>query len=120
MAKVKSRLKESGPRHFIRQWRKHRGLTLERLAERVGVTAGALSQLERGEVNYTQPMLEALAEELRTTPGALVSWPPDKAPTSQPAGPRSDLHKLADEVSPDEAARLIQMAHLMLRTGTDG
>lgn len=76
MPKVKPRFKNNEPRHKIRQWRKHRGLTLEQLAERIGVTHGALSQLERGEVNYTQPMLEALADELRCTPGDLVTVDP--------------------------------------------
>lgn len=64
MAKVKSNLKTKRPT-FIRAWRQHRQLTLERLAERIDVTAGALSQLERGDVSYTQPMLEALADAMR-------------------------------------------------------
>lgn len=117
MAKVKSRLKPDGPRHHIRAWRKHRLLTLERLAERIGVTAGALSQIERGDINYTQPMLEALADALQTTPGALVSWPPDKQPgiALKPASP---LHKLADELSDEDTARLMEMAQILLRTGT--
>lgn len=120
MAKVKSRLKQEGPRHFIREWRKHRDLTLEQLAERIEVTAGALSQLERGQVNYTQPMLEALAVELRTTPGALVSWPPEKDLVGAVSGTKTPLHKLADEVSPEDAERVLQMARIMLRTGTSG
>ena len=41
---------------------------LERLAERIDVTAGALSQLERGDTGYTQPMLEALVEALSCEP----------------------------------------------------
>lgn len=72
MAKVRSNPKPQGQRHYIREWRKHRGLTLEQLAERIDVTHGALSQLERGLVNYTQPMLEALAEALNCRAGDLV------------------------------------------------
>lgn len=75
MAKVKSNLKFKR-RTFFRQWRKHKGLTLEVLAERLGVTAGALSQLERGEVNYTQPMLEALADALNCEPADLLMRDP--------------------------------------------
>ena|ERR1700681_302597 len=71
MSKVRSRLK-SEPRHFIKAWRLHRDLTQERLAERVGVTHGALSQLERGLMNYTQPMLEALADALQCEPQDLI------------------------------------------------
>jgi transcriptional regulator with XRE-family HTH domain len=51
-------------------------LTIEQLAERVGVTHGAIGQLERGEVNYTQPMLEAISEALMCEPGDLVSRDP--------------------------------------------
>jgi transcriptional regulator with XRE-family HTH domain len=51
-------------------------LTIEQLAERVGVTHGAIGQLERGEVNYTQPMLEAIADALMCEPGDLVSRDP--------------------------------------------
>lgn len=61
---------------FIRAWRKFRGLTLERLAERVEMTAGNLSQIERGETAYTQNTLEALAEALRCAPADLLMRDP--------------------------------------------
>lgn len=77
MRKVQPRLKARGPRHFIREWRKHRGLTLEQLAERVGLTHGAISQLERGETNYTQPTLEAIADALQCEPADLIMRRPD-------------------------------------------
>ncbi|MDB5651793.1 MAG: hypothetical protein JWL62_3313 [Hyphomicrobiales bacterium] len=56
----------------IRAWRKYRGMTLETVAERVGVTAGSLSQLERGDISYTQPMLEALASVFDCEPHDLL------------------------------------------------
>ena len=80
MGKVRTNFKGGHPRHFIREWRKFRNLTLERLAERIDVTHGALSQLERGGTNYTQPMLEALADALQCTPGDLVTRPPTREP----------------------------------------
>lgn len=72
MGKVKPRFKSGPPRHFIRSWRKYRGYTLEGLAEEVGVTHSAIQQLETGRTNYTQPMLEALAEVLHCTPADLI------------------------------------------------
>lgn len=78
MAKVRTNFKPPKPRHFIRQWRKHRGLTQEQLAEIVGVTHGAISQLERGETGYTQPMLEALAAAMHCGPADLIMRDPSQ------------------------------------------
>lgn len=63
-------------RTFIRQWRQHRGLTLEQLADLVDMTASHLSMLERGQRAYTQETLEAIAEALRTDTASLLSRDP--------------------------------------------
>jgi transcriptional regulator with XRE-family HTH domain len=42
----------------------------------VGVTHGALSQLERGRIKHAQPMLEALAEALRCESADLITRAP--------------------------------------------
>jgi transcriptional regulator with XRE-family HTH domain len=54
---------------YIRAWRKKRKMSLELLATRVGkrvghMTHASLSRIERGLQPYSQPILEALAEEL--------------------------------------------------------
>jgi transcriptional regulator with XRE-family HTH domain len=77
MAKVRPLPKRRAPRHFIKQWRIFRGLTQEQLAERVGVTHGAISQLERGITNYTQEMLESLAFALQCEPADLIMRNPE-------------------------------------------
>jgi transcriptional regulator with XRE-family HTH domain len=64
------------PRHFIRSWRKHRGLTLEQLADRVDTTHASLSRIERGLQPYNQYMLEALADALRCEPADLIMRDP--------------------------------------------
>lgn len=66
------------PPHFIRQWRKHRHLTLEQLAERIGMTHQNLGKIERFQVPYGQHLLEALAEELRATPADIINIDPTK------------------------------------------
>lgn len=71
MAKVKSNLKTKR-KTYVKEWRKHRRLTQEQLAERIEVTAGAISQLEKGKMAYTQPMLEALADALGCQPVDLM------------------------------------------------
>jgi transcriptional regulator with XRE-family HTH domain len=62
--------------HFIRQWRHHRGLTLERLADRLDMTPSHLSMLERGQRGYTQDTLEAVASALRTDVASLLMRDP--------------------------------------------
>jgi transcriptional regulator with XRE-family HTH domain len=51
-------------------------MTLEVAAERAGMTAGNLSQLERGTQGYSQTGLEALAEAYDCDPGQLISQSP--------------------------------------------
>ena len=50
-------------RTYIREWRKHCGLSLEKLAAQVGVTHGNLSRIERGLRPYNQALLESIASE---------------------------------------------------------
>lgn len=66
--------------HFVHEWRKYRDLTQEELAERVGLTSGAISQLENGIIAYKQPTLEALAEALGCQPGDILSVNPLATP----------------------------------------
>ncbi len=77
MATKKPKLSKAS--HFIREWRKHRRITQEELADRIGQTSGAISQLENGIINYTQPTLEAIATALGCKSGELLLGPPDDA-----------------------------------------
>jgi len=63
---------------FIREWRKHRGLTLEQLADKIDMTASHLSMLERGLRSYTQDTLEAIANALQTDAAALLTLNPQR------------------------------------------
>src|SRR5260370_18665578 len=57
----------------IRTARLARRLTLGRVAEKVGVSVSALSQLERDQFNPTIATLKAIATTLDTTIGSLVA-----------------------------------------------
>lgn len=99
--KVVSRLKPDGPRHFIRAWRKHRRLTLEQVAERVGTNHGNLSRIERGLSNYTQPMLEALAVVLNCAPADLIIRDP-----SDPDG----IWSIWDQLGAEQRRQVVAIA----------
>lgn len=103
---------QQSPRHFIREWRKHRSLTLEQLAERVHTTHATLSRIETGKMAYTQPLLERLAEELRTDPASLIMRDP-----SDPEG----LWSIWDQLSLPErqqGAALLRVLTGTRKTGT--
>lgn len=71
----------ANPKHrptFIRQWRQHRGYSLDQLAERVPMDKGNLSKIERGILPYNQDLLERLAEALMTDPASLIMRDPSQ------------------------------------------
>lgn len=94
--KVVSRLKKPNyPRTFIKEWRQHRDKTQEQLAELVGnylieqgfkkpnkkksaYTHASVGRIENGKMPYTQPVLEAIAFALQTTPASLLMRDPTK------------------------------------------
>ncbi|MGN6772653.1 MAG: helix-turn-helix domain-containing protein [Rhizobiaceae bacterium] len=112
--KILSRSQKRGVRHFVYEWRKHRRLTQERLAELADLTPGAISQLETGTVAYTQPTLEALAEALGCRPGDMLLVDPLTNP------PRPMLAELmaAAEDMPDTF--LTHLLGLMSKEPQDG
>lgn len=70
--KVVPRLKPEPRRYFFKEWRKHRGLTQEQLAERVGMSPSSISQLEKGRQGFTDSSLALIAEALLCEPGDLL------------------------------------------------
>lgn len=114
MAKVTPRFKRQKgehPGHFVREWRKYRGYTQEQLAEMIGVTHGALSQLETGKINYTQPMIEALADALVTEPGALLYVNPMQA---------QSMWSLWERAKPATRVQIETIAEALIKDGTNG
>lgn len=106
--------KPQHPRHYVKEWRKHKHLTQEKLAERSGVTHGAISQLESGKTNYTQGMLEALAGALGCEPGDLLLINP------LVAGEVVDISALLRGTSPQIVHATYAFVQAMMQTGTGG
>lgn len=101
--------KKRGPGHFIRSWRKHKDFTLERLASRVGTTHATLSRIERGKIPYSQPLLEALADALETTPASLIM--------RDPLAPKS-IWDIWEGIPPAERDSAIKALAGFSKTGT--
>lgn len=101
-----------GTKHtYIKEWRKHRGLSQERLAARIGATHGTLSKIETGKQPYQQWQLEALAEALQTDPASLLMRNPlDPDP----------IWTVWDSIPPADRGRAIEVLKAFARTGTQG
>ncbi len=97
-------------RIFVREWRKHRGYSLERLAEMIGTTHATLSRIERGLLPYNQPFLERAAEMLMCEPADLLMRNPE-----DPEG----IWSIWDRAKPGERRQIVEIAKTLLRTGTD-
>jgi transcriptional regulator with XRE-family HTH domain len=115
--RVTTRFKGQRPHKltFIRQWRESRAMTLEVLAERVGeriggMTHASLSRIERGIQPYSQPILEAIAEEL--TGGDVASLL-----MRDPSDPNA-IWSIWDQAKPGERQMIVDIAKTIVKTGT--
>lgn len=59
-------------RIFLREWRKHRGLTQQQLADRLDIDRTIVSKTETGKLEYNQHFLEAAADALMCEPADLL------------------------------------------------
>lgn len=98
-------------RHFIKEWRKFRGLNQEQLAERIGITKSYMSKIESGKRRYDQFFLEAAATALSTSVPDLIMRDP-----SDPEG----IWSVWDQLEPQQRRQVVEMAKVLRRTGTDG
>lgn len=65
-----------GKRHFIKEWREHKSLTQNQVADRVDKEQATVSRIENGKVPYTQETLEAFAHAFGCEPFELLRPPP--------------------------------------------
>lgn len=98
-------------RHYIREWRKHRGLTQDQLAERIGINRAYLSKIESGKRRYDQPFLEAASEVLNCQVADLIIRNP-----SDPDG----IWSIWEQLQPAQRTQVVEIAKTLKRTGTDG
>lgn len=72
---------------YLKQWRKHRGLTQEQVVDRLAAfddpnlpqTAASLSRIENGKQPYGQRIIEALADIYQCEPHEVIGRNPQVA-----------------------------------------
>nr|WP_321482697.1 helix-turn-helix transcriptional regulator [uncultured Cohaesibacter sp.] len=94
-------------RWYLREWRKHRGLTQEQLAEAIESTKQTVSRMESGMLPYNQPFLEACADVLKCQPAELLIGAPIQDETLQ-----TIVNSLKSK-SPSELSKIASMITLL-------
>ena len=96
---------------YLKQWRLHRGLSQQQLADRLDSSKGYISDLERGVRRYNQDLLEALAFALMCEPADLLM----RDPTKEDA-----IWSIWESVPDTERPRVIEMLKVFTgkKTGT--
>jgi transcriptional regulator with XRE-family HTH domain len=95
---------------FIREWRKHNNLTLDQLVDRLDVmyglqtTGATLSRTETGKQEYTQQLLEAIADALGCEPADLLMRPP---------GASEDIRIVWTQLSPENQKRALEIIRVL-------
>lgn len=95
---------------YIREWRRHNNLTLDKLVERLDVmyglktTGATLSRTETGKQEYTQQLLEALADALGCEPADLLMRPP---------GASDDIRVVWTQLSPENQKRALEIIRVL-------
>ena len=103
-------VKKREHRHYIREWRVHRGLSLRALASRLEAEPGeelisyaSLQRIETGLQPYSEPILNALADALSVEPWMLLKMHPEKG------GKIIDILNSLDPQSQDKALKLLEI-----------
>ena len=96
---------------FIRQWRKKRGYSLDRLAEMVPMDKSNLSKVERGFLPYNQEMIERIADALMTDPASLLM----RDPSNEDA-----IWTIWDNASPGERVQIQAVAQALIQKRSTG
>lgn len=109
-------------RWFLEEWRKHRKLTQEALADLVNelteswgeramkLSKSDVSKLERGQRRYNSDQLEAFALVLVVDPGDLISYTPEQA---------SEIKKLVGVILKRGRATDLRLLRAMAQTDED-
>jgi DNA-binding Xre family transcriptional regulator len=98
-------------RWFAREWRKHNNLNLEAAADRLGMSVGYLSDLEKGKRRFNQDHLEAMAEAYNCTPADLLM--------RDPTAPNS-IWSIWDQIAPTERETAVRVLQGFVKKASNG
>src|SRR5262245_37560356 len=91
---------------YFKEWRLYRGLTQQRLADRMNTTKANISRIESGKQAYTQDYLEACADALNIDPASLIMRDP-----SDPAA----IWSLWEQAKPAQRQQIVRATHKIMK-----
>ncbi len=99
-------------RHFLQQWRQHRGLSQEQAALRLDISRTQLSKIENMRSPYSQGLLEAAAEAYGCTVADLLIRDP-----TIPDAPWS-IYETLKKAPEDQQRQIHAVIETLLKTGS--
>lgn len=103
-----SKAKRTRHRTFIAEWRAVRGLTQDRVAERMGISRENYGRIESGKVPYNQDTLELCAVALNCSVVDLLERDPNAERLVD------KLRDLLETATPAEQSRIMAVAKTLL------
>jgi transcriptional regulator with XRE-family HTH domain len=100
---------QTDERNFLREWRLHKGLTQEQLADKVGTTKAVISLLETEQRPLSSKWLRKFAEALGTTPGRILDVDPNEV--------SAEVLNIWDHIGAADRPRAVRILRSL--TGTD-
>lgn len=94
----------------MKQARKARALTQEQLAERLNVSVGYISQIERGITKPNLEMLSAVCDQLDYELGALLTG----CSTARPGYLSDELHHIFQTLTEQQKRKALQIIEILL------
>ncbi len=96
------------PHLYIAEWRESRGLSTDRLADRLDVGRATMWKYEAGRLKVGPDIQAAIAEALNIDPGDL--W--------RPPSDRPSLDRMAKDLPDESFAAIADLVRRLSRTGT--
>ena len=105
------RITKNSPRsrHFLKEWRKHRGYNQTQLAEMIGTSVGNLSRIETLQQQYTQDFMDLACEALNIDMPSILM--------RNPLEPEA-IWSIWDQAKQGEKVQITELARVVLKTGT--
>jgi transcriptional regulator with XRE-family HTH domain len=98
------------PPHYLKEWRKFRRMTQDKLADAVDTSKSVISDLERGNLQLSPKWLRKLAPILGTQPGHILDHDPNDLDT--------DVIEIWSRI--DDKVQAMKVLQSFARDGTNG